>query len=352
MRSLLCLTAIFFYMLAISCGVAAAQSRYEIGIDRSNMIFLSENEIEETFKNMHALHAIWFRDVPASASAKGIASFVDVVRHAKQQGLRIDVNIAQLDADYDGNNQGAPKNQCGWPERKLSQINPVLLTQKLHQLFDALKAENLTIDAFEIGNEDDSHCYNADVPSGHQATPQEIDTALRGYAKFLKTAALVIRDPHYFPNGKIITFGIAHSGDPMNRISDPAAFVARLHNVDGVDYLDNAQYHVDGYGTHIYSTPNNVADFVGKTLRSDATSLKDRPLWVTEWGFLNINAFPNKSGQTLSECLKIFLDAFERFGQQIPFGPLMFYRYDEWLVDREGHFLPQAEVLSAYAARR
>jgi hypothetical protein len=78
----------------------------------------------------------------------------------------------------------------------------------------------------------------------------------RAYGEFLKASALIIRDPHYFPQAKIITFGIAHGSDqwdkPPHHISNPARMITMLRNIDGFNYLDNAQYHVDGYGTHIY----------------------------------------------------------------------------------------------------
>jgi hypothetical protein len=96
----------------------------------------------------------------------------------------------------------------------------------LRATLDAVKTANLTIDAFEIGNEFDTTCYDADVPVGHPASEKEIATWLRGYGEFLKAAALVIRDPNYFPHAKIITFGIAHGSDkwdkPWRHIAQPA----------------------------------------------------------------------------------------------------------------------------------
>ena len=72
--------------------------------------------------------------------------------------------------------------------------------------------------------------------------------AVRGYARFLKTAATVIKQ--YFPNAKIITFGIAHGSNTWDIVphhfSNPARMVALLSNLDGFNYLDNTEYHVDG----------------------------------------------------------------------------------------------------------
>jgi hypothetical protein len=120
----------------------------------------------------------------------------------------------------------------------------------------------LTIDAAEFGTEYDAHAYDADVPGDREVTPQDVQVWLRGYARFLKTGAEVLHDPRYFPQAKIITFGIAHGWTPPYKaprhIDMPARAVAMLRNVDGFNYLDNASYHVYGYGTHLYPSPNDI----------------------------------------------------------------------------------------------
>jgi len=60
-------------------------------------------------------------------------------------------------------------------------VNLAKLAQRLRTQLDAVKAANLTIDAFEIGNEDDWICFNGDVPDGHTPTQEEWMTAVRGY---------------------------------------------------------------------------------------------------------------------------------------------------------------------------
>ena len=155
-----------------------------------------------------------------------------------------------------------------------------------------------------------------------------------------------------FPNAKIITFGIAHSGDyppnAPNCFSNPARLVAMLRNVDGFNYLDNAEYHVDGYGTHLYTSPNNPRSFV-TLLNEDMASLgNQKPFWVTEWGFTQ-NAFPTKNGQTVAEVLHAVLGIYDELGRTVSFGPLMFYSYNDWLTDKDGNLLPQANVLADYA---
>jgi len=122
-----------------------------------------------------------------------------------------------------------------------------------------------------------------------------------------------------------------------------------LRNVDGFNYLDNAEYHVDGYGTHLYPSPNDIEHSLTSTLREDEAALgRDKPFWVTEWGFLNLKAFPNRRGETLGQGVEEFLAIFERLKPTIPLGPVMYYAYSE---DPE-KWSAQAAAFTAYTAKR
>jgi hypothetical protein len=333
---------------------AGAQTLREIGIDRSALSQQTAAVQEKTLADIRSLGATWFRDGPTSGSPQGVANFVNEVRLVKQQRLKMLVNIVQMDEDYDG---PLTTHDHGWKAKKLSQINPDKFSRRLRTLLDALRAADLTIDAAEFGNEDDSYYYDADVPYDHYAAPGEVRTWLSGYGEFLKAGAEILHDPRYYPQAKIITFGIAHGCDqcagPPRHLSDPARMVAMLKDVNGFNYLDNARYHVDGYGTHVYASPNDVGGSVAHTIREDAAALgAARPLWITEWGFVDQKSFPNRKGETLSQGLQAFLGAFDALGGWIPIGPRMFYRYDTWLSDASGNLMPQAGVFSTYAAKR
>jgi hypothetical protein len=352
-------------MMVFGClGVAAwphSSLAFELGIDRSNLTTQSPAVQEKTLAGIHALHATWFRDVVSYSAPQKIPIIVNEVKLAKQNDLKMLANILPSYADYDRPFANAGEDfrkLCGWAQGqgKLSEINLSKFSQHLGEILDAVKAANLTIDAFEIGNEFDTMCFDADVPVGRPASEPELVTALRGYGELLKAAALVIRDPKHFPEAKIVTFGIAHASDqwdrPQRHISNPAAFVARLRNVNGVNYLDNASYHVDGYGTHIYPWPGNVSQSVINTLQQDVAALgSDKPMWVTEFGFLSHSSFPTAKGLTLDQGTQEMLNTFERLSSSIHYGPLMFYSYDGWLTDNAGQLQPQANVVSAYAAK-
>jgi hypothetical protein len=50
----------------------------------------------QTVRDIAALHAVWFRDVANSATPQGVANLVHVVGLAKQQGLKVLLNVVQL----------------------------------------------------------------------------------------------------------------------------------------------------------------------------------------------------------------------------------------------------------------
>ena len=340
-----------------------AQKRSEIGIDRSGLSREDASTRKKTFEDIRTLHATWFRDGPTSGSAQGVANFVEEVRQAKQQNLKVLINILQMDEDYDG---ALSMNDHGWSAKKLSEIDLKKFTQRFRTLLDALRAANLSIDAVEFGNEDDSYYYDADVPNGHAASQAELEIWLHGYGEFLKTGAEILHESTYYPEAKIITFGIAHGsiapGHPIRNLSNPAQAVAMLKDVDGFNYLDNSNYRVTGYGTHIYASPANAGQSATDLLRQDIRALgRDKPFWITEWGFTDATKFPNAKGQTASQGMKEMLDAFDDLGQRVPIGPMFFYSYNSGLqdaagkasglVDKKGSLVPAASVLSARAGQ-
>jgi hypothetical protein len=337
-----------FLVTLLVAEVASAQPHLALGVNRTMLSAQAPAVQEKTLTDIQDLGAQWFRDGPTSGSPRGVANFVEELARARQHKLKVLVIIMAMDEDYDSALQ---TNRCGWKEKRLSRINLEKYATRLRTLFAAIKTAGLTADAVEFGSELDQYCYDADVPRGHAgaASPEEIKTWLNGYGRFLQTGLGVVHDPSNFPGAKIVTFGMAHSGDYRadEAFPDPARYVAMLRHVDGVDYLKG----VDGYGTHLYPSPNDIENSVRHTLGEDAAALgQDKPIWITEWGFLEIRAFPNRSGQTLPQCLKTFLNVLDALHANLKIGPAMFYRYDVWLTDAAGNLLPQANVLAAYTA--
>ena len=189
-------------VLSVAPIPCLAQGRLELGIDRSNLSKESEATQEKTLKDIQGLHAIWFGDVLSAAAKPELqAKFVNEIKLTKQNNLKVLVNVLPSFLDYDQPFANAGEDFrkiCGWSggDGRLSEINLTKFSQHLRAILDSIKAADLTIDAFEIGNEFDTACYDADVPVGHQASEKEIMTWLHGYGEFLKAAALVIRDPN------------------------------------------------------------------------------------------------------------------------------------------------------------
>jgi hypothetical protein len=136
--------------------VSSAQTAQEFGIDRSNLTRESEAVQEKDLRDISSLHAAWFRDVLSGTTPEGIVKFVNEVKLAKQNNLKFLANILPLRADYDNGYQNPNagedfRKRCGWTQgsSQISRIDLAKLTQRLHMQFDAVKAANLTIDAFE-----------------------------------------------------------------------------------------------------------------------------------------------------------------------------------------------------------
>jgi hypothetical protein len=332
---------------------------FDVGIDQSNMIWESKPKQASIFAGIHKIGARWFRDA-FSFPAGRIPEFVDVVRQAKQANLKVLVVIMQDASDYDGadakaENAGfAFRLRCGWwsGSLKLSRIDLAKFKTRLSALLTALKAAKLDVDAFEIGNEDDWVCFNGDVPFGRPATPQDISIAARGYARFLEAAADTIHDRHFFPEAKIITFGMSHADsgwdeNPPHHLPNPAAFVASLRNLDGKNYLDNARYHIDGYGSHIYPEADDIERSTMATLAKDTAALGPHlPVWITEFG-LRKKQFPNRKGQSRAQAIETFFDTLAA-DTHTAVGPVFYYNYADpsWgLIDAQGNLLPAAAAL-------
>lgn len=343
----------------LSAAAGYAQSRFEVGLCRSNTIWEPKPKQAEIIAGIAASGLHWFRDAFAYAPDR-TQDFVDVVRMAKHAGLKMLIVVIQDASDYDGEAAKADnagwlfKRRCGWDSGslKLSKINTAKFQSRLRGLLSALKAANLTVDAFEIGNEVDWVCFNGDVPFGRPATANDVRVAARGYARFLQAAAEVIRDPRFFPEAKIITFGMAHADEgwdlPLpHHLPNPAAFVASLRNLDGVNYLSNTRYHVDGYGLHIYPKPDDVEASTAATLKRDSAALgSDLPFWITEFGWRK-GQFPNGNGENRTQAVAHFFAALAADGRD-KFGPAFYYDYDapDWgLLDEHGKLLPEASAL-------
>jgi hypothetical protein len=294
-----------------STVLAAAPAPVEYGIDRSNMStqwtlawpqepnvspFLAaeynkpgnfEARRVAVLDGIARIHAQWFRD----GFGKGPPElFVDLVHLLHARGMKLLAVFGAAASDYPpGAYLSKEKSGCQWGAYPLSKINLDAYQKRIEAQFAAVRAANETVDAFEIGNELDLYCNDADSPTGaewakHQwkwfLSPEQVQTFVRGYAPYLAASVASIRK--YFPQAKIITYG--------NSMPTSAPLIEALASARGPDgKITDYTRLVDGYGAHLYPTSTttlNMVEGATNVLRYDAAHfphVNEKPIWITEW---------------------------------------------------------------------
>jgi hypothetical protein len=314
----LCLLAISTAGAPVRADLPATSSPIvEMGIDRSNMSTewslappsepdvypfngsyngqgVFEARRVAVFDGIARLHTQWFRDGFGADTPADAAMFVDTVRRVHERGMKILAVVGPTRTDYDPHDviPGNPKvNGCQWSTAPLSKIDLAKFEHRIRVHFDALKAAGVAVDAFEIGNELDLYCNDADMPETSEfaahhwkwfLTSEQVHRFAAGYAPFLKTFAGLIKE--YFPGAKIITFGMSN---PSGNSAPLIAALANFTDASGktFDYTSL----VDGYGTHIYpSSVTTLRVVQGTTAELTAQAgllphAAEKPLWITEW---------------------------------------------------------------------
>ena len=233
------------------------------------------------------VHAAWFRD----GFGKGPADqFVDLVKLVHTRGMKILAVFGGAASDYPpGAYLDKAQSGCQWGTYPLSKINLAAYQKRIEAQFAAVRAAGETVDAFEIGNELDLYCNDADSPTGadwakHQwkwfLSPAQVQTFVRGYAPYLAASVASIRK--YFPQAQIITYG-----NSMPASAPLIEALASVRDADGkiIDYTRL----VDGYGSHLYPTSTTTLNMVQEatnSLRYEAAHyphVGQKPIWVTEW---------------------------------------------------------------------
>jgi hypothetical protein len=293
----------------------ASMPKLEIGIDRSNMATewtlsppglpniypfngpyngpgVFEARRVAVFDGMAKLHPQWFRDGFGADTPADAAMFVDTVTQVHARGMKMLAVIGHTGSDFDPKYYINPtQSGCQWGTFPLSKIDLTKLEHRLRTHFDALKKANLSVDAFEVDNELDLYCNDADMPKGAEfaahhwqwfLSPEQVHAFAAGYAPYLKKYVEVVRE--YFPHAKIITCGMS------NPTGNSAPLIQALANFkDSSGKVFDYTSLVDGYGTHIYVSANTTLAMVTSAtqwLTSQAALLphiQQKPIWITEW---------------------------------------------------------------------
>ena len=326
MLSLKQTTYSLFLGCLVTCKIAAAQlhpdnatpkamPEVEFGIDRSNMATewtlsppaepnihpfngpyngagIFEARRIAVFDGIASLHPQWFRDGFGGDTPTDIDLFVDTVTQVHARGIKMLAVIGHAGSDFDPKDFINPKDSgCQWGTFPLSKINLTKLEHRLRAHFDALKTAGVSVDAFEVDNELDLYCNDADVPKTSEfaahhwqwfLSKEQVHAFAAGYAPYLKTFATVIRE--YFPHAKIITCGMS------NPTGNSAALILALANfTDASGKTFDYTTLVDGYGSHIYLPSDTTLGMITRAteeLTSQAAILphiQQKPIWITEW---------------------------------------------------------------------
>lgn len=340
-----------------------AVGKMETGIDRSNMSTewtlsppaepnaypfnapyngqgVFEARRVAVFDGIARLHPQWFRDGLGAGTPQDVQLFVDTVRQMHARGIKVLAVVGASASDFDPKDHISPAaSGCQWGVFPLSKIDLSKFEQRLRANLEVVKKAGESIDAFEIGNELDLYCNDADMPktsefAAHQwkwfLTPEQVHAFDAGYAPFLATFTKVARE--YFPHSKLITFGMSN---PTGNSAPLIAALADFKDKTGkpFDYTSL----VDGYGTHIYPSSDTTLGLITQAtaqLTSQAATFphgRQKAIWITEW----------------SEAASAFWSSHRWYFQPTRRGNAMLDLNEE---DTEHRFSPmtRAEVIEAF----
>jgi len=308
-----------FSLVAMSAVAASRPPKrlpgIEIGMDRSNMATewtisppaepkiypfngpyngpgVFEARRTAVFDGVARLHPGWFRDGFGADTAKDAQLFADTVKQVHDRGIKLLAVVGPAGGDYEEKDYINPKDSgCQWGVHPLSKINLVKFEHRLRTHFDAVKAAGLSVDAFELGNELDLYCNDADMPKGSDfaahhwkwfLTDQQVHQFAVGYVPFVTTFVRVIRE--YFPSAKIITCGMSN---PTGNSAPLIRALANFTDASGKTFDYTSLF--DGYGSHIYvpsDTTQHMIDSATTELTGQTATFphaQQKPIWITEW---------------------------------------------------------------------
>jgi hypothetical protein len=231
------------------------------------------------------VHAGWFRD-----GFGGSDLSIDLLRLVHARGMKMLAIVGPATSDYPPEAYlSRARSGCQWGTFPLSRINLDAYQKRIEAELAAVRAAGETVEAFEIGNELDLYCNDADNPTGaewarHQwkwfLDDAQVQTFVRGYTPFLAVSVAAIRK--FFPRSEIITYG--------NSMPAAAPLIEALSHVRGRDgKITDYTRLVDGYGSHLYpvsATTFTMVQEATNSLRYEAAHyphLRQKSIWITEW---------------------------------------------------------------------
>ncbi|MBU6451656.1 MAG: hypothetical protein KGS72_07770 [Cyanobacteria bacterium REEB67] len=227
----------------------------------------------------------------------------------------------------------------------LSAVDPAQSRANFQDIFDKLDAAGVVLTAIELGNELNWADFNGDFPVpgqgkafnlsdlSHDPEAKRVAQGLLQYLKTLKTLKEVRDNSQLNKNTPLITAGMAacsggiwQAKSKIDGVSIPATY--SFLRARGLDDL------VDGYGVHVYPGVVKEGDKTALNERNQKLDEsifppgKDKPFWLTEWGFPSTaqNAADDK---TRARSVVEMREYFRHLHKQGRLGGIFWYVWNE-----------------------
>lgn len=290
-------------LIIISLGLLrtpAAADSIIVGAVRSNLYQLSENNFILAMKGVkngpfHSLRNRLATSLTVGQIQKDAQ--LNAERMASLQALGIKNFLVPLQpaaSDFDNPDPWKYPGLCEHARAlPYSQVNLSKYRARLETNLKEMKKRGVKVIAFEIGNEINTACYNADVPvrdATAPPTPDEFKLVYSGYANVIKAAVETVHRREYYPDAKIISAGLAgvratkYNG---RNIPHPGRIIDALrlipYNASGKTSVYDL---IDGIGIHYYARGNSASIEGVRLALADLdrdTKAGGKPYWITEW---------------------------------------------------------------------
>jgi hypothetical protein len=266
----------------------AGPTRPELGLQRSGIEWEKRNVVDQIFSEITPLAPKWVRIAVRGSALKD--NLVYQAKKVKQLGSKLHLVFIDdaEDADDPANPPYANANDptftqiCGWNLgiMPISAVNIAHYKNRIEAHLSALKANGITPDSVEVGNELDWFCFNGDIPSSGTIGDVAFAKTTQKYSEILKTTFLAVTKND--PATKVITFGYANVPSSFSTKNiPPTRFLNALKDINGVNYLEE---YAHGIGIHMYNHETMQRDFT-----ECANLAAGKPVWVTEFGLNRTN---------------------------------------------------------------
>ncbi|HBM2949258.1 TPA: hypothetical protein LVL69_000856 [Klebsiella oxytoca] len=307
------IASLFFLSIYSNYSYCTKKNTVEIGIDRSNINSQSWAMVPPSLPDAYPFsvkysgssHVLKERrdSLISNISKTGIGWFRDNlngdpeilyenIKMINSYGIKFLAVINPSKSDFSSSDYISPeKSNCEYGVYPLSKIKLDLFERKLTKYLELLSKRGISIDAFEVGNELDLYCNNADMPDKNDfiynkwkwfLSASQVGKFTAGYGPFLKSSVSVIRK--YYPHSKIITFGMS------NPTGNSASLIQALSEYkDDKGQVSDLTLLVDGYGTHLYPKGKTTSAMVNDSISQLSSQaallphLSEKGIWITEW---------------------------------------------------------------------